>query len=157
MATLRRRFGNIFSPNSSSTSAVPKTSISPPQGLSNQPNDSEEKTIPKKDGKRDKKSSSGSSSSRNRGGGSGSEGGGRRAVLTAVISGEDVVVLPKRRSKRRNGLIFGLGGIFGIFVALFFANHNEVISLDALMDLNLDSLIDVIPAGILRDASEFSV
>ncbi|KAK2779886.1 hypothetical protein FQN52_002366 [Onygenales sp. PD_12] len=62
----------------------------------------------------------------------------------------------KRRSKRRNGLIFGLGGIFGIFVALFFANQNEVISLDALMDLNLDSLIDVMPAGIVRDASEFS-
>ncbi|OJD18528.1 hypothetical protein AJ78_01444 [Emergomyces pasteurianus Ep9510] len=62
----------------------------------------------------------------------------------------------KRRSKRRNGLIFGLGGIFGIFLALFFANQNEVISLDALMDLNLDSLMDVMPAGIVRDASQFS-
>lgn len=63
----------------------------------------------------------------------------------------------RRRSKRRNGLIFGLGGVFGIFLALFFANHNEVITLDALMDLNLDSLIDVMPAGIIRDASQFSV
>lgn len=63
----------------------------------------------------------------------------------------------KRRSKRRNGFIFGLGGLFGVFVALFFANHNEVISFDALMDLNLDSLIDVIPAAMVRDAKEFTV
>ncbi|PGH01316.1 hypothetical protein AJ79_07953 [Helicocarpus griseus UAMH5409] len=71
--------------------------------------------------------------------------------------GSEIQHIPvKRRSKRRNGLIFGLGGIFGIFLALFFANQNEVISLDALMDLNLDSLIDVMPAGIVRDASQFS-
>lgn len=65
--------------------------------------------------------------------------------------------VPKPRSKRRNGLIFALGGIFGIFVALFFANQQEVISLDSLMDLNLDALIDVIPQGIVKDAREFSV
>lgn len=63
----------------------------------------------------------------------------------------------KRRSKRRTGLIFGLGGIFGIFVALFFANHNEVISLDGLIELNLESLMEVIPAGMVREAKEFSV
>lgn len=44
-----------------------------------------------------------------------------------------------------------------MFLAVFFANQNEVISLDALTDLNLDALIDVIPAGILNDAKEFSV
>lgn len=65
--------------------------------------------------------------------------------------------VPKPRSKRRNGLIFLLGGIFGICVALFFANQQEVISLDSLMDLNLDSLIDVIPQGVVKDAREFSV
>jgi hypothetical protein len=62
----------------------------------------------------------------------------------------------KRTGKRRNGLIFTLGGIFGVFLALFFANQNEL-SLEALMDLNLDALIDVIPAGVLRDAKQFSV
>ena len=67
------------------------------------------------------------------------------------------IPIPKPRSKRRNGLIFALGGLFGIFVALFFANQQEVISLDSLMDLNLDSLIDVIPQGIVKDAREFSV
>lgn len=65
--------------------------------------------------------------------------------------------IPKPRSKRRNGLIFALGGVFGIFVALFFANQQEVISLDSLMDLNLDALIDAIPQGIVKDAREISV
>lgn len=63
----------------------------------------------------------------------------------------------KPRSKRRNGFIFMLGGIFGIFVALFFANQQEVISLDSLMDLNLDSWIEAIPQGIVSDVKEFSV
>ncbi|CRG85269.1 phospholipid:diacylglycerol acyltransferase [Talaromyces islandicus] len=64
--------------------------------------------------------------------------------------------LAKPRGKRRHSFVFMLGGLFGIFVAVFFANQNEVISLDALMDLNLDSLIDVMPQGILRDAKEFT-
>lgn len=66
-------------------------------------------------------------------------------------------IILRPRSKRRNGLIFALGGLFGIFIALFFANQQEVISLDSLMDLNLDALIDVIPQGIVKDAREFSV
>lgn len=63
----------------------------------------------------------------------------------------------KPRSKRRNGFIFLLGGIFGIFIALFFANQQEVISLDSLMELNLDSWIEALPQGILSDVKEFSV
>lgn len=66
-------------------------------------------------------------------------------------------IILRPRSKRRNGFIFALGGLFGIFIALFFANQQEVISLDSLMDLNLDALIDVIPQGIVKDAREFSV
>jgi phospholipid:diacylglycerol acyltransferase len=65
--------------------------------------------------------------------------------------------LGKPRGKRRHSFVFLLGGLFGIFVALFFANQNEVISLDALLDLNLDSLIDVMPSGLLSDAKEFTV
>ncbi|KMQ44737.1 Phospholipid:diacylglycerol acyltransferase [Trichophyton rubrum] len=80
----------------------------------------------------------------------------KEVLYVQASSKPEDAVPPKRRSRRRNGLIFGLGGIFGIFVALFFANQNEVISLDALLDLNIDSLIDVIPAGIVRDAKEFS-
>jgi len=70
---------------------------------------------------------------------------------------KQLVIQPPRRSKRRNGLIFVLGGLFGIFIAVFFANQQEVISLESLLDLNLDTLIDVIPQGIMRDAKEFSV
>jgi hypothetical protein len=63
----------------------------------------------------------------------------------------------KPRSKRRNGFIFVLGGLFGIFIALFFANQSDVISLDSLMDLNLESLMDAIPQGIVSDVKQFSV
>lgn len=68
---------------------------------------------------------------------------------------KQLVIRP--RSKRRNGFIFVLGGLFGVLVALFFANQQEVISLESLMDLNLESLIDVMPQGIVRDAKAFSV
>lgn len=93
-------------------------------------------------------------------------GGATPGVEEAAAKGQDVSLrsgsnvknyVAKPRSKRRNGFIFFLGGIFGIFVALFFANHNEVISLDSLMDLNLDALVDVIPQGIVKDFRELSV
>ncbi|KAI9707081.1 MAG: hypothetical protein M1836_000041 [Candelina mexicana] len=64
--------------------------------------------------------------------------------------------LPHKNRKRRNGFIFGLGGLFGIVVAAFFAKQNDVISFDAFSDLNLDSLIDVLPAGVIRDAKELT-
>ena len=62
-----------------------------------------------------------------------------------------------RQSKRKSWMIFGLGGLFGLLVAVFFANQQEVIKLEALLDVNLDSLMDVIPAGIVRDAKDLSV
>lgn len=76
-----------------------------------------------------------------------------------------VVSIPKlkhlnkspRTSKRRNGLIFGLGGIFGILCAAYFANQQDVISFEGLLDLNLDSFLDVIPAGIIREARDITV
>ncbi|KAJ5507918.1 hypothetical protein N7527_010061 [Penicillium freii] len=73
-----------------------------------------------------------------------------------VVDTKVTQLVIKPRSKRRNGFIFMLGGIFGIFVALFFANQQEVISLDSLMDLNLDSWIEAIPQGIVSDVKEFS-
>jgi phospholipid:diacylglycerol acyltransferase len=60
-------------------------------------------------------------------------------------------------SKRRTAWIFGLGGIFGIVVAVLFVGHNEMIDLVGLQDFNLDSILDVLPAGILRDAKELQV
>lgn len=81
------------------------------------------------------------------------------------VGGEHVTLVPTselkslkaERSKRRNGFIFGLGGLFGIFLAAFFATRHDVISFEGLMDLNLESLMDVIPAGIVKDAKDITV
>jgi phospholipid:diacylglycerol acyltransferase len=81
-------------------------------------------------------------------------------------AGEEIRLVPvsklkklttAKRSKRKSWLIFGLGGLFGLVVAVFFANQQEVIKLEGLLDVNLDSLMDVIPAGIVRDARDLSV
>ena len=63
----------------------------------------------------------------------------------------------KKPSKRRNSLIFGLGGLFGLLLAAFFAQQKEVIHLEGLMDLNLESLLDVIPQSIVQDARDLTV
>ncbi|KAF2227676.1 Phospholipid:diacylglycerol acyltransferase [Elsinoe ampelina] len=55
-------------------------------------------------------------------------------------------------SKRRNAWIFGLGGLFGILVAGFFAGGNDLMDFPAIKDMNLDSLFDVLPAGLVKDA-----
>ena len=74
-----------------------------------------------------------------------------------IIPTAELKTLTKKRSKRRNGFIFGLGGLFGVALAAFFANQHDVISFEGLMDLNLDSLVDVIPAGIVKDARDLTV
>ena len=74
-----------------------------------------------------------------------------------LVSVSKLKALRHRKSKRRTWLIFGLGGLFGTIVAAFFANQSDVINLEGLMDLNLDSLLDVIPAGIIKDAKELTV
>ena len=79
--------------------------------------------------------------------------------------GEPVTLIPdsqlkklkSKKSKRRQGLIFGLGGLFGLLVAAFFANQHDVINLEGLVDINLESLMDVIPAGIVKDAKDLTV
>ena len=65
--------------------------------------------------------------------------------------------LNKKRNKRRQGLVFGLGGLFGIFVAAFFAQRHDVLNLESLLDINLESVLDVIPAGIVKDAKDLTV
>lgn len=80
-----------------------------------------------------------------------------KAEKLTLVSTAKLKSLTKKRSKRRNGFVFGLGGLFGILVAAFFANRHDVINFEGLMDLNLDSLIDVIPAGIVKDAKDITV
>lgn len=79
-----------------------------------------------------------------------------KAEKLTLVSTAKLKSLTKKRSKRRNGFVFGLGGLFGILVAAFFANRHDVINFEGLMDLNLDSLIDVIPAGIVKDAKDIT-
>lgn len=59
--------------------------------------------------------------------------------------------------KRRTGLIFILGGLFGLLFAGFIANRHDVISLEMLSEMNLEYLMDVIPVGILNDAKAIQV
>ncbi|KAL2423272.1 Phospholipid:diacylglycerol acyltransferase [Exophiala dermatitidis] len=80
-------------------------------------------------------------------------------------SNDEVKVVSKKKleklkqgnsSKRRSGLIFGLGGLLGLLVALLFAQSQDVIRLEGLLEVNLDSLMDVIPAGIVKDVKDLS-
>jgi len=59
--------------------------------------------------------------------------------------------------KRRNGFIFFLGGLFGIVAAGFFAQKSDLIEFPELADLSMDSLMDVLPAGFVRDARDLAV
>lgn len=63
----------------------------------------------------------------------------------------------KSSSKRRNVWIFGLGGLFGILLAVFFAGNSDMVDLASLTDLNLDSILDVLPAGLVKDAQALQV
>lgn len=81
------------------------------------------------------------------------------------IKGEESRLVPVSKlrklswksSKRRNGLIFGLGGLFGLVVAAFFAQQQEVVNLNGLLDLNLGSILDVIPIGVVNEAKDIAV
>jgi hypothetical protein len=77
---------------------------------------------------------------------------------------EEVVLAPKSKvthhgktRKRRNGLIFFLGGLFGIVVAGFFAGRSDLIDFPEFGELSMDSIIDVLPAGFVSDARDLAV
>lgn len=56
-----------------------------------------------------------------------------------------------RMRKRRNTFIFLLGSFFGLIMAGFFARQNELIELPEFGELSMDSLFDVLPAGLVSD------
>lgn len=75
-----------------------------------------------------------------------------------VVTAEKLHTLKKgRRSKKKNLWIFGLGGVFGVVAAAFFAGSNDMIDLSSLESVNLDSLLDALPAGFLKDAQQLQV
>ena len=59
--------------------------------------------------------------------------------------------------KRR--FIFILGGLFGILIAVFFVDRTEIVDFGQLSykNLDLDSLVDILPAAMLKDARAMSV
>lgn len=63
---------------------------------------------------------------------------------------------PKTR-KRRNTAIFLLGSLFGIIAAGFFAKSNDLIDFPEIGELSMDSLFDVLPAGLVKDMRELVV
>ena len=44
-----------------------------------------------------------------------------------------------------------------MIVAAVFAQKHEIVNLEGLVDFNLESLVDVIPAGIVKDAKQITV
>ena len=62
----------------------------------------------------------------------------------------------KERTKRKTGLIFFLGGIVGIIAAGLFAQNSDFIEFPEFKDLSLDSLMDVLPNGFMKDARELA-
>ncbi|KAF8464115.1 lecithin,cholesterol acyltransferase /Acyl-ceramide synthase [Kalaharituber pfeilii] len=64
---------------------------------------------------------------------------------------------PKPRlSKRRGFSMFTIGGIVGMLAAAFVLQDQGMMNLEALADIRLDALADVIPAGILKEATDIS-
>ena len=67
----------------------------------------------------------------------------------------------KKGTKRRNVWIFALGGLFGIFLAGFFASNNgsfdKLVEMAGINDMNLDTLLDVLPSGLIRDVQDLQV
>lgn len=67
----------------------------------------------------------------------------------------------KQGTKRRNAWIFGLGGLFGLFMAGFFASRDgaidKLVTMAGLEDMNLDNLYDVLPVGLVRDVQNMQV
>ena len=59
--------------------------------------------------------------------------------------------------KRRNGLIFFLGGVFGLLAAGFFAQRSDLLDFPELRELSMESLIEVLPAGFVSDARDLAV
>ncbi|KAI6803631.1 LACT-domain-containing protein [Hortaea werneckii] len=79
-----------------------------------------------------------------------------------VVAAEKLEKLRQRAHqkgrKRRNAWIFGLGGLFGIFIAGFFASNNggleKLVEVAGFQDMGLESFLDVLPTGLIRDIQD---
>lgn len=82
-----------------------------------------------------------------------------------VVAAEKLEKLRQRAHqkgrKRRNAWIFGLGGLFGIFIAGFFASNNggleKLVEVAGFQDMGLETFLDVLPTGLIRDIQDMQV
>lgn len=76
-----------------------------------------------------------------------------------VRPGDKVKILhhSQKTRKRRTGAIFLLGSLFGLIAAGFFAKSNDLIDFPEIGDLSVDSLLDVLPAGLVKDVRDLVV
>ena len=74
---------------------------------------------------------------------------------------KEMKAVRRKGSKRRNVWMFILGGAFGLLLAGFFASRNgnfdTWIEMAGMKDMNLESFLDVLPAGIIRDVQDLQV
>lgn len=74
----------------------------------------------------------------------------RLAPVSRIISPDE-----KKTRKRRTGLIFGLGGLFGLIIAGVFAGRSDYVDFPEFS--GLDSILDVLPAGLIKEAQALTV
>lgn len=67
----------------------------------------------------------------------------------------------RKGAKRRNAWMFALGGLVGVMVAGFFASDTaavqQLVEVAGLKDMNLDSILDVLPAGLIKEVQNLQV
>lgn len=63
----------------------------------------------------------------------------------------------QKARKRRTGAIFLLGSLFGIIAAGFFAKSNDLIDFPGIGELSVESLLDALPAGLVKDVRDLVV
>ncbi|KAI1644946.1 LACT-domain-containing protein [Daldinia loculata] len=56
-----------------------------------------------------------------------------------------------KTGKRRNTFIFLMGSLFGLIAAGLLARNNDLIELPEIGELSMDSFLDVLPAGLVKD------
>lgn len=85
---------------------------------------------------------------------------GKRPANLRVISAEQLHRLKKKKGthgKGRNAWVFGLGGVFGLVMAAFFATSNDMIDLQSLQQVNLESIMEALPANFVNSAQQLQV
>ncbi|KAI1656116.1 LACT-domain-containing protein [Daldinia decipiens] len=56
-----------------------------------------------------------------------------------------------KTGKRRNTFIFLMGSLFGLIAAGLLAKNNDLLELPEIGELSMDSFLDVLPAGLVKD------